>query len=79
MENQEYIHTLIERHKKQLERIRKYNHEHKAELNAKSRAYFQKIKANHETYEKYLANKRKHYWDKKNKLPVVEENSEMNV
>lgn len=72
--NQEYINKLVERHQKQLERVRKYNVEHKDELNAKSREYFQKLKLDPEKYPKYLEEKKKKY--RKNNpivmLPVKE-------
>lgn len=70
MENQEYIAKLIERHKKQLERVRKYNQDHKDELNAKSREYFKKIKEDPEKYKLYLENKRKKYKEQ-NPKPVL--------
>ena len=68
----EYIQALVERHRKQLERVRNYNKAHKDELNAKSRAYFQKIKEDPEKYKQYLENKRKKYNQQKPKtiLPV---------
>jgi DNA-binding ferritin-like protein len=64
MENEDYLKSLVERHKKQLERVRKYYSEHRDEQNAKSRAYFQKIKADPEKYKLYLENKKKKYLEK---------------
>jgi len=76
MENHtpEYINLLVERHEKQLERVRKYNKEHAEELNAKSRAYFQKIKADPERYALYKEAKTKKYREANPKqvLPVKE-------
>jgi hypothetical protein len=71
-QNQDYINLLIKRHKEQLERVRKYNHEHALEINKKSRENFQKIKADPEKYKVYLEAKRKQYHDKKKKNKVLE-------
>lgn len=68
MENQDYINKLVERHQKQLERVRKYNQDHKDELNAKSRGYFKKLKEDPEKYKKYLEAKRKKYKELNPKL-----------
>lgn len=68
--NQEYINKLVERHKKQLERVRQYNITHKGELNAKSREYFKKTKEDPEKYSKYLEDKRKKYKEQ-NPKPVL--------
>lgn len=68
MENQDYINKLVERHQKQLERVRKYNQDHKGELNAKSREYFKKLKEDPEKYKKYLEAKRKKYKELNPKL-----------
>lgn len=74
MENEDYIKKLVERHQRQLARVQKYNIEHKDELNAKSREYFQKLKLDKEKYSKYLEEKRAKY--RKNNpivmLPVKE-------
>lgn len=72
--NQDYIKKLAERHQKQLERTRKYNKDHREEQNAKSRAYFQKIKEDPEKYKRYLEYKRQRYklQNPKPVLPVKE-------
>jgi len=69
-ETKEYVAKLVERHKKQLERVREYNKTHRDEQNEKSRAYFQKIKADPEKYKVYLENKRKKYKEQ-NPKPVL--------
>lgn len=72
--NQEYIDKLVARHQRQLEKVRKYNLEHKDELNKLSREYFQKLKLDPERYSKYLEDKKQKY--RKNNpivmLPVKE-------
>lgn len=65
--NQDYLNKLVERHKKQLERVRKYYQDHKEEQNAKSREYFKKIKEDPEKYMIYLEAKRCRYKEKKQK------------
>jgi hypothetical protein len=52
-------------YEKQLARVRKYNESHKEDLNAKSREYFQKIKADPERYKLYKEQKRNKYKNKK--------------
>lgn len=61
-------------YEKQLARIRKYNKAHAEQMNERSRAYFQKIKADPEKYELYKQKKRKQYKDQNPKpvLPVKE-------
>lgn len=69
--SQDYINKLVERHKKQLNRVRKYNQDHKEELNLKSREYFKKIKEDPEKYKKYLETKRQKYKEQKAKLVLA--------
>jgi uncharacterized protein YeaO (DUF488 family) len=70
--NQDYVAKLVERHQKQLERVRKYNKEHRDELNAKSKEYFKKLKEDPEKYKVYLEAKRAKYKEQNPKqvLPV---------
>jgi|LakMenEpi03Aug12_release.lakeMendotaPanAssembly.Ray.scaffolds.fasta_scaffold13225_6 hypothetical protein len=67
---EQYIKILVERHERQLQRVRKYNKEHKDELNAKSRERFQKIKGDPDKYKVYLEAKRKKYKEQ-NPKPVL--------
>lgn len=61
-------------YEKQLARVRKYNEAHREELNAKSREYFQKIKADPDKYTLYKEQKRKKYKEQNPKpvLPIKE-------
>lgn len=62
----------VEQYHKQLERVRKYNKEHKDELNERSKSYYHnKIKGDPETYKKYLEKKKEYV--KKRTLKVKEE------
>lgn len=74
MEDTEYIKKLIERDEKQKERIRNYYTKHREEQNARSRAYFQKLKEDPEKYRQYLDRKKEIYKQKNPKpiLPVKE-------
>jgi hypothetical protein len=67
MEPQEFITKAVQQYNKHLDRVRKYNQDHKPELNKKSREYFQKIKSNPEKYEAYKKQKRLQYQKKKDK------------
>lgn len=70
IQNEDYMKKLVERHEKQLERVRNYNKAHSVELNEKSKANFQKIKADPEKYKVYLEYKRKKYREQ-NPKPVL--------
>ena len=61
----------VEQYHKQLERVRKYNVEHKEEMNDRSKTYYHtKIKSDPETYQKYLEQKRE--YSKKRSLKLKE-------
>jgi hypothetical protein len=65
---------LLKNHEKQMERVRKYNENHRQEMSDRSKAYFQKIKADPEKYKLYLEKKKISYKEKNPKqvLPVKE-------
>ncbi len=61
-------------YEKQLARIRKYNNDHRAELNARAKEYFKKIKEDPDKYKVYKENKKKKYAEQNPKtvLPIKE-------
>lgn len=61
-------------YQKHLERVKKYNQDHKEDLSKKSREYFQKIKADPAKYQDYKDKKKERYRELNPKpvLPVKE-------
>lgn len=62
-------------YQKHLDRLRKYNQEHKDQIKIASRNNFQKIKADTEKYELYKQKKREYYYKRKQ---IKKQNQEQN-